>query len=174
MKSIPVLLSIFVLVCGPIWGSDATDGRRFVIEAYKRSDAASVRKDSQTLLSLLAPDYKGEFNDRTVTKAGMSRNMKLMFSIAKTIRIKTTIKTLSYQEGKITVLAQEYASLQGTHPRTHKPLSLVTDSTFQDVWRKTGSHWLKQHTLTLRVKSKLNGKPVDPWGNNKPTVLTAT
>ena len=143
------------------FGSEASDARRSIENAYKRIDAATMRRDSRTLLAFMTPDYRATGAGKTLSKANMSRQLNALFSIAKTLRMKTSIQKFAFTGTKTTLVAQEITDITFVSQRNHKLKVVKGNSIFQAVWVKEKGHWLKQREIVLHQKVTVDGKVVE-------------
>jgi hypothetical protein len=144
------------------FGSDASDARRSIENAYKRIDVAVTRRDSRTLLSFMKPEYKLTMAGKTLSKANMSRNMSVLFSTAKTLKTKTSIQKFVFSGSRATVIGQEFAEATAVSRSTHTLKTVKINSIFEEVWMKEKGRWLKQKTRNLHLQQIVDGRSIKP------------
>ncbi len=158
----PLFLCAALTFANVAFASEAGDARRAIENAYKRTDAAVARRDSKTILSYMKPGYHITMLGRTWSKSRVSRNMNELFSNAKTLQTKTSIRSFILRRGKATVVAQELGQITAVSQRTHELNLIKTNSIFEEVWVEEKGQWLKQRTTNLRIQETFNGKSIKP------------
>ncbi len=87
----------------------------------------------------------------------MGRQLNGLFSVAKTIKIKTSIQKFAFTKTKATIVAQESGEVRFLSQRTHKIKTVKSNYIFQEVWAKEKGRWLKQKATVLQQKLTLDG-----------------
>jgi ketosteroid isomerase-like protein len=151
-----------LVASGEFVRADATsDARKAIQAAYDRSDAAAVRKDLAGVLASHAPDYT--WTDKHGKKhalAELKAQMTQVFQLAKEIRGKTIVKSLSLKGNSATVIAEETGSMNLVNPQKRdQEIKVEVEAKSEDVWTKTPKGWKVKSSKEISSKQLVNGKP---------------
>jgi hypothetical protein len=161
MKALPIFACSIALSCSAFAAPTSNMGAAIEIQkSYQRSNAAFGRKDAAGVMANLAPGYRQSFKGRTLDRAGVERQMKMMFANSRSVNTQTTITKLVLGSGKATATVRESLKVVGVNPQTKKLMTLASSGITEDTWVLTRGKWLVQQSKGLSVKATLDGKPL--------------
>ena len=158
--------SIFALLLGALalgsHGAHAKDSaaqsanRKAIAASYNAMDRAFLRRDTNALMSYIAPDYRAHsMNHGVFDRAAYQRVMNLMLAAdVRVVSTSTKISKWQWRGPDAVVWVDSKNHLKG--PRGH----LVAWETTRHYWGKIGGKWMLRQEVTLAYKSLLNGKPL--------------
>ncbi len=129
--------------------------RRAIVAAYAKMDRAVVRKDTDAMMALVAPDFVAHSQSVGVVKRdAFERIWRIMAaSDTRVVYSNSTINKWQWRGPDAIVWASSKSQMKS--PRG----TLMTWENTRHYWGKIGGKWQLRQEVTLAYKSLLNGKP---------------
>ena len=130
--------------------------RKAIVAAYGAMDRAVVKKDTDAMMKLIAPDFVAHSQDLGVfDRAAFERVWRLM---------EASDTSVIYSNSKITKFqwrGPDAVVWASSKSRMHsKRGTLMTWEDTRHYWGKINGKWQLRQEVTLAYKSLLNGKPL--------------
>lgn len=119
---------------------------------YDRWSKAYMAKDTDTLLSILTPDYTlTNAEGTTISRAQYEVSLKLRAkAAADPTKYSTKIKKLVEKDGQAIVTAIETMESKSEDSKTHKSITILHRHEYQDTWHPHPPTWELQKTVTVK------------------------
>ena len=137
-------------------------GRAAIAAQYRRGDIAVVKHDVATLVSIMAPDYRGYDPDGSVadraqaeaslrvTMSGQINGVALKFT-----KSETKILSLKWRGPDAIVMAQ--TTMVGIGSKGNRSVRVEVVGLSRDYWGKTARGWQTRQSVTTQMKRWING-----------------
>jgi len=152
---------LLLAACAARVRADKTAVARKAIEAnYARYDAALLKGDMRTILSMTDPDAMPESYKRLspAEKQKIRERMTAAFAQGKVTRVSTTVRKVTLNGNQATVECAHHGEMV-MYPNTPKAEVTVMDSVIRQVWRKKGNTWLIAGSPVTLSQNQRSGKP---------------
>ena len=159
MNRLP-LIGILALSCGAAFAQSAAD-QAAIRAVFQRLDAAIGKKNAAGIRKEMTADayWIDEQGNKTAAAsqlAGMEQQLKAV----KTIRNKTTVKSITFKGGKAIVTTSSSSVMLFPNPQTKKDVKIEVFGTATDTLVKVGGAWKVQVVKQTSTKALMDGKPM--------------
>lgn len=127
-----------------VWGA--------IQAAYASADAAAARLDAAGMYADCASDFAERYEGRRLSLTNRRRETETFLQVRPKLTQTTEVETITVHGSQAVVIARKlqyvltgYGAAGMTAPGTPGAREnwMLTDLTARDIWRKSGSHWLR-------------------------------
>ena len=156
-----VVLLPAVFAITPAFAQDHAKDKVYLLNAYKKIDAATNKKDLKGWAVFMHPDFT-DINTKGKTTLHSKKEAEAqyadIFAHADNLFLQTTVTGVTFtNEG---ALVKSRSKNGFTFTNNGKTQKVMGTAAYEDLWVKSGDKWLVKRSRTTKESTLMNGKPV--------------
>lgn len=156
--------ALILLLSAPAFA--APPGPAAILAAYKKEDAALLKRDVGGFFATHHPQYEVAVGQgksaQTLTRKDYEPSIRQQLLFITPTKSNTLVSKTEAKAGQVT--ADVAKTLEGTapdfqNPDSNRTLKYAVKLTMRDVWVKSGANWRKRRSRLLNTQATIDGKP---------------
>ncbi len=149
-----VLATVSCTHSRPPLTTSESEAWRGIDAAHAQEEAATSRKDIDSVMAVVSPDCIGTLPDGRTVSYDQARQATIgLFQMASDMKETHTIQDISLKEDTAVVTVKDHEEITLRNPLTGQEVTKKQDDLDRETWVKSAQGWLLKSTAILKSSS---------------------